>query len=290
MLYPISERENKVSVDDFGNPEAPLPECLPNILAGKDFQEFVKILKEAIRNHEDIVIMMGGHVIKCGCSPFIIEMMRRKCIAHIAMNGGAMIHDYEIGMFGGTSESVEENLPAGKFGMWEESYDIIKLMNERDEALSLGGLVASQIEEQGEYRLSSILGESHRLGIDASVFSAMGADFIHDPDMELSLFFGGMEIDLKFFNAAIQTLSPSAVVINFGSAVILPEIWLKCLSRGVNAGHDYSGITCANFDMNRPYRAIEQIVKRPRLLGATTFNFIGQHEILIPLLVKTCLM
>lgn len=292
MLYPISEREDKISIAQFGTPEASFPECLPDILAGSDFWALVKTMRQAIKDEEDIVFFLGGHVVKCGCSPFIIEMIRRGYITHIAMNGGAMIHDYELAMFGSTSESVEDNLPAGKFGMWEESYKILEIPHE--EGLPLGEAVGSYIRRRAdkdhpERGMNSLLAEAFRNQVYVTVHTAIGADFIHDPEMDLMPLLTGLVKDLEKFDNLVYNLSGNAVVINFGSAVMLPETWLKALSRAINKGKDFSGITCANFDMKPSYRQIEQMIKRPRLLGATTYGFTGHHEIMIPLLIKAVL-
>ncbi len=289
-LFPISERDDKVSVGQFGTPEASISECFPNVLAGKDFWRLVGRMVVATKDCEDIVFFLGAHVVKCGCSPFIIEMMRRGTLTHVAMNGGAMIHDYELAMFGSTSESVEDNLPMGKFGMWEESYKILELPGE-DPAVPLGSAVGRAIlcKVPPAAAQNSLLAEAFRNHVSTSVHTAIGADFIHDPGKNLMPLVRGLIADLEIFDNIISSLSKHAVVINFGSAVILPEVWLKALSRAVNKGKDFSGITCANFDMKPSYRQIEQIVKRPKLLGATTYSFIGHHEIMIPLLIKAVL-
>lgn len=289
-LYPISEREDKTSVANFGIPEEPFPDCLPGILAGKDFWMLIRTMQKAIKDCEDIVFFLGGHVVKCGCSPFIIEMMRRGMLTHVAMNGGAMIHDYELAMFGSTSEDVDENLPKGKFGMWKESYQILELPGE-DPAMPLGTAVGKAIQSQysPERGMNSLLAEAFRNHVSTSVHTGVGTDFIHDPDQNLMPLLRGLVLDLEIFDNVISSLSDHAIVINFGSAVVIPEIWIKALSRAINRGKDFSGITCANFDMMPSYRELEHIIKRPRLLGATTYGFIGHHEIMIPLLVKAVL-
>ncbi len=289
-LYPISERKDKVSIGDFGTPEASFPECLPNILAGKDFWKLVKTMRAAIQDNEDIVFFLGGHVVKCGCSPFIIEMIRRNALSLVAVNGGVMIHDYELAMFGSTSESVEENLPVGKFGMWSESYQILDIPN-LELRSPLGACVGRHLlgKAAAPNALSSILAEAFRNHVQVTVHTAIGGDFIHDPDRNLMPLVKSLITDLEIFDSCISNLSKHAVVINFGSAVILPETWLKALSRAINRGKDFSGITCANFDMIPKYRQMEQMIKRPKLLGARAYSFTGHHEIMIPLLVKAVL-
>ncbi len=287
--FPIAEREDKVTLDMVGLSGAEFPFCVPKILASWDFWQLVHAIQGAIANDEDIVFLLGGHVVKCGCSPFIVEMMRRGALSHVAMNGGAMIHDYELAMWGSTSESVEENLPAGKFGMWKESYQLLELPRGKPH-LPLGYSVGKAIlESPVSDPTHSILAQAVEHNVSTSVHTAIGADFIHDPNQNLLPLAKGLISDLEIFDSVISGLSDHAVVINFGSAMILPETWLKALARAVNKGKIFSGITCANFDMNPGYRQIEQIIKRPRLLGATTYGFVGHHEIMIPLLVKAVL-
>lgn len=297
--YPISERKSKIKIDDFGCEAGDghslqgFINCLPNILAAKNFRELVKAIAKAHQDQKPVIVMMGAHVIKCGLSPVIISLMKKGIITAVAMNGAAAIHDFEIAMVGETSESVEENLPFGKFGMWEETGlmfnkaivpDVLDRVPQ-GMGYCLGKYITIYHASTFPYRKMSLLGNTYWDDIPVTVHVAIGADIVHQHPSAVGAYIGQSSFrDFEIFVTEICKLENGGVVLNFGSAVIMPEIFLKALNLAVNTGHKPKDFVCANFDMIQQYRAIQNVVQRPKLLGATTYSFIGHHEIMIPLL------
>ena len=260
----ITQRVNKVTVDDLGDPYAgEYIDSLPDLGSGAAFTDLVLHYQEAIREGKHIIIMIGGHVIKCGVGPHISRLIAEGGCTHVAMNGAAAIHDYELARWGGTSEDVEVALPLGEFGMWAEAAEI-------NDAYISGGLMAANCM--------------------ITIHPAIGTDYPHwFPGVD-GAEYGRMSFrELGRYYDSILRLEAGSIVLNLGSAVILPEIWLKAISKATNEGKDFRGVICANFDMGQPYRALQQIVHRPRLLGMTTYNFVGMHELMIPLLMREVL-
>ncbi|MFH1008363.1 MAG: hypothetical protein V1800_12820 [Candidatus Latescibacterota bacterium] len=291
---PICRRTNKVGVGDFAR--APKPGAsfaaflasLPNVTVGKDFVEFVGHVAEAARAHRTIAIGIGGHVVKCGLSPVLIDLMERGIISSVALNGATAIHDTEIAMIGGTSEDVATHLEDGTFGMASETAEFINKSIRQDEGygVALGEAIA---RADLPFKEKSILYHAARLKIPATVHVAIGTDIVHQhPSADGAAIGSASLTDFRIFCSVVSGLE-DGVFINFGSTVILPEVFLKALTVARNLGHQVAHFVTANFDMIRHYRPQENIVTRPTSTGGKGYYFIGCHEIMIPLLAQAIL-
>jgi len=304
--YPLSQRKNKVSIADFATPPkgndvfSDFLDSLPNILAAQDFKKLVEHIVSAYQRRKPVVAMMGGHVIKCGLSPVIISLMEKGIINAIALNGAGSIHDFEIALIGETSEDVAENIQNGTFGMSEETG---RLMNEAiKEAAEKGcgmgeGLGRKLLELNPPLRRSralglayleySLLAASIRHEIPLTVHVAIGTDIIHQhPAADGAAIGQASFTDFRIFASVVSELGDGGVLLNLGSAVVLPEVFLKALTVARNLGHNVVNFTTANFDMIQHYRPRENIVKRPTNMGGQGYAFTGHHEIMIPLLAN----
>ena len=294
--YPLQNRTNIVSIHDF----ATLPESeadfsaflasLPNILKAPDFLALVDDIVAAYRNQKPVIVMMGGHVIKCGLSPLLIDMAKRGVITGFAFNGASSIHDFEIALIGETSEDVSAYLQTGQFGMWEETG---RLMNEAtqhaaDTGIGMGEALGKQlIEMEAPYNAYSLLAAGVESDVPITVHVAIGTDIIHQHPTANGAAIGAASFtDFRLLTALVKGLEGGGVVLNLGSAVILPEVFLKALTIARNLGHTVSHFTTANFDMNQQYRPVENVVRRPTEMGGKGYTFTGHHELMIPLLVQ----
>ena len=294
--YPLSDRENKVSIHDFvTRPSREKSEgflsALPKILKAADFLEFVDLIVAAYRREKPIIVMLGGHVIKCGLSPILIDLMERGIITAMAFNGASSIHDFEIALIGETSEDVGQYLQTGQFGMVEETG---RLMNEAicaaaDAGIGMGaGLGQKLIQLDASYRDYSLLATGKRLGIPITVHVAIGTDIIHQHPAADGAATGQTSFtDFRLLTAIVAELGDGGVVLNLGSAVILPEVFLKALTVARNLGNRVTHFTTANFDMIQHYRPLENVVRRPTDIGGKGYTFTGHHEIMIPLLAES---
>lgn len=290
--YPLRERKNKVSISDFASPInaghsiRDLLDGLPKILAGNDFRHLVSDIGSAYAKSKPVIAMMGGHVIKCGLAPVIISMMESEIITGIAMNGAASIHDFEIALIGETSEDVGTNIATGKFGMWEETGSLMNEAVKVDGRSGMGSALGKKLAELEVPHLDvSILASAFRLNIPVTVHVAIGTDIIHQhPSTDGAALGEASFIDFRIFVSEISRLGHGGVLLNFGSAVLMPEVFLKALSIARNLGHDVTEFTTANFDMIQHYRPRENIVKRPTNTGGSGYAITGHHEIMIPLL------
>ena len=285
--YSIKERKNLVSVKDFSKIDD--ESLFPDIYAGKAFKNVVKAIREAKKNDKKVIWMMGAHVIKCGLSPWIIELMKKKVISHIATNGAGSIHDFEIAMIGETSEDVADTIEDGSFGMAEETG---KLMNEAikkgaQSNIGYGSSIGKAIYESTmPYKEKSIFYWAYKLGIPTSVHVAIGTDIIHQhPSCDGASLGKTTFEDFKIITDSVSKLE-GGVVLNFGSSVILPEVFLKAITIARNLGFTVKKFTAANFDMIMHYRPRVNVVIRPTSMGGHGYNIAGQHEIMIPLLAK----
>lgn len=290
--YPLRERKNKVKISDFASPISAgrsvrdLLDSLPKILAGNDLRHLVKNIGYAYAKSKPVIAMMGGHVIKCGLAPVIISMMERGIITGIAMNGAASIHDFEIAFIGGTSEDVGTNIATGKFGMWEETGSLMNEAVKTDGQSGMGSALGKKLTELEAPHLDvSILASAFRLNIPVTVHIAIGTDIIHQhPSADGATLGEASFTDFRIFASEVSELGHGGVLLNFGSAVLMPEVFLKALSIVRNLGHDVTEFTTANFDMIQHYRPGENIVKRPTNTGGSGYAITGHHEIMIPLL------
>jgi|SRR5436190_6493593 len=287
-----ADRPTKVSVSEFARPLEPaaaaaLLRSLPDQLAGRTLREVIARTVAAHRDRRPVVLMLGGHVIKVGVSPCFIELLERGVITHVAMNGAAAIHDVEIARMGRTSEDVEAHLASGSFGMVDETGSF---MNEVARVAARAGLGLGEAwgraleDERATHREVSLLARAWRRGAPATVHVALGTDTIHyDPGCD-----GGAlgETSLRDFRVLAATLAEArgAVVLNVGSAVLMPEVFLKALTVARNLGASLAGLTTVNFDQLQHYRPRVNVVERPtRAEGARGYSLTGHHEILLPL-------
>ena len=294
--YPIRERENRVKKEEFGRVSKPRSsfddflDSLPGILAAKDFRSLVGAILNARRNKKPVIFALGGHVIKCGLAPVLVDLMDRGVITHLAMNGSASIHDFEIALIGETSEDVAVSIKDGTFGMAEETG---RLMNEAmrhgvRQGLGAGQAIAQTIL-QGDfpYRDLSVQGKALEHGISTSVHIAIGTDIIHQhPAADGAVLGEATFKDFQLLCNVVSQMGGGGVFLNIGSAVIMPEIFLKAISIARNLGFGLKNFVTANFDMVAHYRPKENVIVRPHVNGTRGISIIGHHEIMIPLLAR----
>ena len=294
--YPLQDRINKVSVHDFATlPESETNlsaflESLPKILKAPDFLALVDDIAAAHQHKKPVIVMMGGHVIKCGLSPLLIDLVKRGVITGFAFNGASSIHDFEIALIGETSEDVADYLQTGKFGMWEETGQLMNaaIQHAADTDIGMGEALGKRlIEMNAPYNAYSLLTAGIQHDIPITVHVAIGTDIIHQHPSANGAAIGTASFtDFRLLTALVPDLEGGGVVLNLGSAVILPEVFLKALTIARNLGHTVSHFTAANFDMHQQYRPVENVVKRPTEMGGKGYTFTGHHELMIPLLAQ----
>lgn len=293
--YSIKERFSKVGIDDFAKPlnrTSTLDDflqALPEILIGKDFREFVNHFRQATREKNTVVWMMGAHVIKCGINPLVIELIRRGYIQHLAMNGAGVIHDVEIAMWGITSEDVVSGLQDGTFGMAAETAEFINgaLTENKGNDKGYGEVVGEKLlQKKAPNNHLSLLAECVRNNIPVSIHPALGTEIIHQhPNLDGEAFGEKSLLDFQVFTHSLTQLKEGSIVLNIGSAVIMPEVFLKALTVVRNLKYPAFGFYTAVFDMIRHYRPTENVKFRPTLSGGKGYYFVGHHEMLLPLLI-----
>lgn len=294
---PVAARPNKVSATDVAQPPSGIDPSfaaflgsLPDVLAARDFRAVVAAIVSAHRSSRAVVAMLGGHVIKTGLTPLLIDLMDRGVLTHVAMNGSAAIHDYEMARFGATSEDVARGLRDGTFGMAEETG---RGMNEavvegaRAE-WGMGEALARALEraQAARHPELSLLLASRRLGVPLTVHAAIGAEIIHQhPAADGAALGATSHRDFRRLAAGLDALHDGGVVLNIGSAVIMPEVFLKALTvaRNLNEGRP-TGFVTADFDMHRHYRPHVNVVERPTQGGGHGYEITGHHELMVPLL------
>ena len=300
--YPLATRKSKVNVKEFARPmgaNASLRkflDSLPDILAAKDLRAVLSAIHAAKKQKKAILWGMGGHVIKVGLGPLLIDLMRRGFVSGIAMNGAALIHDFEVAMVGNTSEDVEAGLSEGKFGMAEETGKYINEMAKLSHRLRIGyGEAAGQYLNSGilplKHAEASVLVEAYKLRIPVTVHVAIGTDIPHiHPAADGNALGSATQTDFRLFCALVGQMDGGGVFLNWGSAVLLPEIFLKAVTVVRNLGVALQPITTANFDFIQHYRPTQNIVKRPTAAsnqqkGAQSkgIAITGHHELLLPL-------
>ena len=291
--YSLHERHSKVTVADFAQPVKPgmtvreLIANLPKQLAGKDFSELVERIAAAVTQKRPVLVGMGAHVIKVGLAPILIDLMERGIISALALNGAGIIHDAEIAMVGRTSEEVANVLGAGAFGAARETGEVLnQAINQgAKEGIGLGEAVGNTLLQQNfPFNGQSLLAQARRLGIPVTVHVAMGTDIIHiHPAADGAAIGQCSHHDFRVFCRLVSGLE-GGVYLNLGSAVLLPEVFLKALTVVRNLGHVAQRFTTAKFDFIRAYRPATNVVHRPTLEGGKGFNFTGHHELMIPLL------
>ncbi len=293
---PVATRPNKVESADFagvpGNDRsfAAFYRSLPDVLKAQDFRKLVDAIARAAATKRAVIVMLGGHVVKTGIAPLLIDLMRRGVITHLAMNGSAAIHDYEIARFGGTSEDVAAGLKDGTFGMAEETGRGLNnaFVAGHTHGWGMGEAVARALEAETAlaHPEQSVVLAAHRQWIPVTVHAALGAEIIHQhPAADGAAIGDTSHRDFRRLAASCEELHQGGVVLNLGSAVIMPEVFLKALTvaRNVASGKP-THFTAADFDMERHYRPRMNVVQRPVLAGGEGFEFTGHHELIIPLL------
>ena len=291
----ITRRNNKVAPAIFAHPPGTdssfgaFWESLPDVLAAQDLRYLVGQLARAAGRHA-VVAMLGGHVIKVGLGPLLIELMRRHVITHVALNGSAAIHDFELAAYGGTSEDVAAGLKDGSFGMAEETGRDMNagIAEGAHDGRGMGEALAEYLRRRRTLAAPdvSVLVACATLGVPVTVHAAVGADIIHQhPTADGAALGATSHRDFKRLAEALPALEGGGVVLNLGSAVVMPEVFLKALSIARNL-HDGkpTGFTACDCDMERHYRPRVNVVERPTQGGGRGIQLTGHHELLIPLL------
>ena len=294
--YPAGSRKSKVNFSAFASVGRPgisfrrFYESLPQFLAVKDFRALVQAIVAAHRAGKPVLFMFGAHVIKVGLSPLLLELIRRKVVTAIAMNGAGVIHDFELAFMGSTSEDVAAALADGSFGMAEETHRFINeaVRSGAKKGWGLGRSVGAMINARRlPYRNLSLLATCARMGVPATVHVAIGTDIIHQQSTADGAAIGRASLaDFRRLVGVVSGLGHGGVAGNIGSAVILPEVFLKAVSIARNLGRSVKDFTAFDFDMIRHYRPTENVLKRPTLLGGRAIHITGHHELLMPLLVQ----
>lgn len=294
---PVSARPNKVTAGDFAGPPVPggtfaeFLDSLPHILQADAFRAVARAVANAARNSRTCLWMLGGHVVKTGLNPVLIDLMARGAVTHVAVNGSTVIHDYEACRWGGTSEDVEAGLTDGTFGMAEETGRDMNLAVRRGaaEGLGFGAALAEDLaaREDNRYPELSLLLAARRHGVVLTVHAAIGAEIIHQhPEADGAAIGETSYRDFMTLSRGLAGLDGGGTALNVGSAVLLPEVFLKALTirRNLDDGRPREFVT-ADFDMIRHYRPRVNVVERPtRTGGGRGYQITGHHEIMIPML------
>ena len=295
MVKTYSLRSRTSKVDILRAAKVPRPGAsigsflkgLPDVLAAADLRDLVARMAAARARHKPLIWGLGAHVVKVGLNPVILDLMREGWISSLALNGAGIIHDFELAFAGRTSEDVAASIKTGRFGMARETGDLLNaaISAGAAEGLGLGECVGRMIaRSRFPHRRLSLLGEAWRLGRPASVHVAIGTDIIHMHPAADGAAIGAASLrDFHLFARRVADLDGGGVFLNVGSAVLLPEVFLKAVSLARNAGR-LDGFSTAVFDFNHHYRPAENVAKRPLGKTGKGFYFIGHHEIMIPLL------
>lgn len=293
---PLNIRKCKVSISDFAKPckkggsFKDFYDSFPQLLASQNLRGLVDAIVAAHKKNKMVILMMGAHVIKCGLSPLVIDLMKRGVIKAVALNGAGIIHDTEIAMIGRTSEDVGEGIVNGTFGMAKEtaSFTNEAINSGLTKGLGIGeSLGANIVKSRLPHRDLSILAQGYELDIPVTAHVAIGTDIIHQhPSANGEAIGEGSLLDFRNFIYSVSKLE-AGVCINFGSAVILPEVFLKALTVARNLKYNVKVFTTANFDMISHYRPYQNILSRPTSMGGKAYNMIGHHEIMMPLLHRS---
>lgn len=298
---PVSTRPNKVRIEQLASAPPQVPgersfgaflSSLPQILQAESLLTVVDAIVAAVRGERVVLWMLGGHVVKTGLTPLLIHLMRLGGITHLAANGSAAIHDYELARWGGTSEDVETGLVDGTFGMAAETGEDMNRAFTRgmEEQWGMGESLARDLERRQDLAFPdlSLLLQAYQLGVPFTIHPAIGAEIIHQHPSANGAAIGDTGLrDFRRLAGALPRLDEGGVVINVGSAVIMPEVFLKALTiaRSLHQGRPREFVTC-DLDMQRHYRPRVNVVERPtRTTGGRGFQITGHHEILVPLLV-----
>ncbi len=291
--YSLKDRQSKVNRQDFGQAWQrggsfkEYLDRLPNILAAADLRKVATAWLAARRQQHLVILGFGAHALKVGLSPIIINLMRRGLLSAVALNGAGIIHDAEIAMVGRTSEEVEAGLDAGQFGMAEETASFLNgaIQWGADQKLGLGEAIGKRlVESDFPYNDLSVLAQAAALEVPATVHVAVGTDIIHmHPSVDPAALGQTTHQDFRLFAALVSRLA-GGMYLNLGSAVLLPEVFLKAISLARNLGHPVEPLTTVNLDFIQHYRPMTNVVRRPTQGSGQGFALTGHHEILFPLL------
>lgn len=296
--YPVKKRFSKVKTSLFGRKVQKgarvraLIKGLPDILAAQNLKAIARKIAQAHRTNKTVLLGMGAHPIKVGLSPLIIDFMERGLIHAVALNGAGVIHDFELAFMGETSEDVAASLKDGSFGMAEETGAFINLAitEGSKNQLGIGAAVGHAIlNTRLPHRRLSILATGARLGVPVTSHIAIGTDIIHMHPKADGKALGDCSLrDFRTLTSVVATLG-SGVYLNFGSAVVLPEVFLKAISLARNLGHPVQNLTTVNLDFLAHYRPLMNVVSRPTLQSGKGYHLTGHMEIMVPLLFSAVL-
>ncbi len=288
--YPIEKRKSLVKIDDFANLKkygetGSFTDLLPSILKAGDLKDVVRAVRTANEKGRPVVAAMGAHIIKCGLSPIIIDMMERGIINALALNGAGAVHDLEIAYHGATSEDVASEIKSGRFGMVDETSAHFNAALKKNGNAGMGEALGNYIvKEKMPHANLSLLARGWELDIPVTVHVAIGSDITHlSPGADGEAIGRTTLSDFKLFTGVVSRLK-GGVYFNIGSAVILPEVFIKALSAARNLGEDASGFMTVNMDMIQSYRPNVNVVNRPIQGSGRGVSLTGHHEIMIPLL------
>lgn len=292
--YPLAGRRSKVTLADFARPlpkgasVRELLDALPRQLAGQVLRDLADELLRARSLGRPILWGLGGHVLKVGLSPLLIDLMERGFVSAVALNGAGVVHDFELAVAGQTSEEVGETLGAGEFGMARETGEDVNraiVAGDRD-GLGLGASVGRHLVERGAPHADvSLLAAAWRLGLPVSVHVAIGTDIVHvHPACDPAAVGRATHRDFLLFAGQVAELGGGGAYLNVGSAVLLPEVFLKAVTLARNLGHELRDFATANLDFIQSYRPSTNVVQRPTKGVGRGYSLTGHHELLLPLL------
>jgi len=292
--YSAADRPSKVKTDEVAEPPSKgmsvreFLDGLPSILKADDLKNVAKAVVDARDNKKPVIVMLGGHVIKTGCAPILADLAEKGFVSHFASNGAAGIHDTELARFGHTSEDVAIQLEDGSFGMAADTAELVNraaevaYKQEQGFGETVGELL---VAENGPYLDRALLARCYKLNIPYTLHVAIGTDIVHQHPSANGAAIGDASYrDFRIFASTVSQMGDGGVILNLGSAVVMPEIFLKALAVARNLGNSVTNITTANFDMIQHYRPTVNVVNRPVLPGGKGYSITGHHEIMIPLL------
>jgi hypothetical protein len=293
--YPLASRNSKVNLNDFAKAltgDSSLDgflDSLPNVLAVQSLRQIAARIKRARELKKPIIWGIGGHVIKTGLAPVIVDLMKRGFVSAIAANGSVLVHDSEIAMIGSTSEDVDATLSEGVFGGAEETAQLLNTAarDGANDQIGLGEAVGRALLARApKHRDYSLLCNAYESRIPFTAHITIGGDIAHfHPNFDGAALGATTHTDFRLLAELVRQMDGGGVYLNIGSAVVLPEVFLKCVTLVRNLGHPFSDITTANFDFIQSYRPLTNVVRRPTENGAGHgYSIIGHHEINIPLL------
>jgi hypothetical protein len=292
--YPLAERKSTVGIGDFGRPHVPggsvaaLLDSLPKVLGGDTLRRLAADVLRARSLGKPILWGIGAHVLKVGLSPVLIDLMDRGLVTGLALNGAGIVHDFELAVAGRTSEDVADGLGTGAFGMARETGEEVNraiVEGDRD-GLGLGAALGRYLEARQPPHLAvSLLAAARRLDLPVTVHVAVGTDIVHiHPSCDPGALGRASHLDFRIFAGQVAELGGGGVYLNVGSAVLLPEVFLKAVTLARNLGHELDDFATANLDFIQSYRPNTNVVQRPTRGVGRGYSLTGHHELLVPLL------